>query len=102
MAPRDEGRIDFSLLDPTADPRFEQRIRRVMEQASRPPDAPTLMIRWWRLALALAASIALAAWLPGSLAQETVVDPATALLQWAQSGGPTTAAEVLHTLGRTR
>jgi hypothetical protein len=111
MAPESDDRLDLGPLDPTQDAlRFERMVRSVVARAvaQRPPEAQLLLVRWWGPALALAASLALAAWLPSMLRGSTQSsatsnsDPATVLLSWARSGGPSSASDVLDSLGEDR
>ena len=106
----DEDRLDLSPLDPTRNSaRFDAMVRSVVARAAGPaaPGAAALMVRWWRPALALAASMALAAWGPSLVSARSTVasgaaDPAAALLQWSRAGSPSSAAEVLDSLGQSR
>ncbi|MGC4121448.1 MAG: hypothetical protein QM765_44110 [Myxococcales bacterium] len=109
----DDDKLDLSALDPTRDElRFERMVRSLAAKAvaQRPPDSLGLAVRFWRPALALAASLALLAWAPSLLTSssstvssdgETTADPGTTLLSWASGEGPTSAADVLTTFGRT-
>ena len=110
MAPMDDDKLDLSPLDPTRDARrFEHLVRSVAAQATarRDQGTPALVVRLWAPALALAASLALAAWLPSLLKaapaadQAASRDPAGKLLQWARGDSPS-AGEVLDSLGGNR
>ena len=111
MTTDDDDKLDLSALDPTRDAlRFERMVRslsaKAVEQRSQQADPLSFAVRWWRPALALAACLALLAWVPslwgasGSSGQATTSDPSTTLLSWASGEGPTSAADVLATLGR--
>lgn len=109
MRPFGDDPIDFSPLDPTLDrARFEARVQGIAARAARQVGAGVeeSLLRFGRPALAIAASMALAAWGPSLLAAHTASagaeDPAGALLRWSLAGGPTSAAEVLESLGATR
>ncbi|HEY3449704.1 MAG TPA: hypothetical protein VGK67_25340 [Myxococcales bacterium] len=110
----DDDRLDLSALDPTRDAlRFERMARslaaKAVEQHSPQADPLSFAVRWWRPALALAASLALLAWAPSLLgaspssssSQATAADPSTTLLSWASGEGPSSAVDVLATFGRT-
>lgn len=113
----DDDKLDLSALDPTRDAlRFERMVRAVAAKAAqqrRPADPFGEVLRWWRPALALAASLALVLWAPSllgasststSTAQSAAAansDPGTTLLAWASGEGPSTAGEVLAAFGRT-
>lgn len=111
----DDGRLDLSALDPTRDAlRFERMARSVAAKAverRKLADPLGEVVRWWRPALALAATLALVFWAPSLLGSSTSssstsdeaasVDPSTTLLTWASGEGPSSAADVLATFGRT-
>lgn len=120
----DDDRIDLSALDPKADAlRFERMVRAVAA-AARPPAlaAPAVhpLVRdlagRGRAALAAAALLAVASWLPhlaggGSSADPAApaartapsaaagTDPATQLAAWASSGSIPADADVAAILG---
>jgi hypothetical protein len=111
MKPLDDDRLDLSPLDPTRDAaRFEAIVRSVAARAAARPmrDASSILLAWWRPALALAASLALVPWGPSLLTARTPTseslssDPAAAILEWARAGAPSSAAEVLDSLGKNR
>ncbi len=110
MKPIDDDRIDFSTLDPTLNKaRFDATVLAVAARGAqrRAARAEEVMLRFWRPALALAASIALAAWGPSLLSpirasSSTSEDPAGALLQWSSAGTPSSAAEILESLEKSR
>jgi hypothetical protein len=110
MARPEDERLDLSPLDPTRDElRFERMVRSIASRAAagRAADTGTVIVRWWRVALAVAASLAIAAWAPwlvsGSRSADAAVtqhDPAESLLEWARTGGPSSPTDVLVSLGR--
>ena len=111
MKPLDDERLDLSPLDPTRDAaRFEAIVRSIAARAGARPmrDAASILLTWWRPALALAASLALSAWGPTLLRARSAAggssstDPAAAVLEWARAGAPSSAAEVLDSLGKNR
>ena len=100
--PEDE-RLDLSPLDPTLDVLcFERIVRSVALRAS--ASSRTVMVGYWKVALALAASAAIAAWTPWLLSrsrpQTTTRDSAESLLEWASRGGPSSVDDVLDSFGR--
>lgn len=107
----DAPKLDLSALDPTRDAlRFERMVRSVAakaaEERARKADPWSLAVRFWRPALALAAGLALLAWVPslvgsGATADQAATDPGTTLLSWASGEGPASAADVLAAFGRT-
>ncbi len=112
MTSHDDERLDLGVLDPTRDEaRFERLVRSTVAAAvaRRRRSAELVVVRWWRPALALAASLALAAWLPVLLgagrneaAPAARDDSAAALLTLARSDAPPSPAEVLGVLGESR
>ncbi len=111
MKPHDDERLDLSPLDPTRDgARFEAIVRSVAARVVARPmrDASSILLAWWRPALALAASLALVAWGPALLtlgapaSNSLSSDPAAAILEWARAGAPSSAAEVLDSLEKNR
>jgi hypothetical protein len=102
----DDDKLDLSALDPTRDElRFARLVRSVGSRAAQargPADAGALLVRWWLPTLALAASVALAAWAPSLVSDLTPSqssDPAATLLQWARGTRSPTPSEVLASLG---
>lgn len=109
---RDPNRIDFSSLDPSQQPaRWEAMIAATLTRA-RPlatvhPLFSSLASRG-RVALALAATLALVAWLPslfaggesgsGTIAAQKT-DAATQLALWASRGGIPADTNVFDTFG---
>jgi len=112
MTSHDDERLDLTALDPTRDPMsFERRVRATVAaaMARRKRTTTTEALRWWRPALALAASLALAAWLPVLLgggtdepATVTRTDPALDLLTLARADASPSAADILTTFGASR
>lgn len=110
MRPVDDDKLDLSPLDPTLDAAgFEAMVQSIAARAARQIAAAPeeIMLRWWRPALALAASMAMAAWGPSLLAARqptsaSAQDPAAALLQWSRGEGASSAAEILESLGASR
>ncbi len=111
MTSQDDERLDLRALDPTADEaRFERLVRSTVRAAValRRRSAELEVVRWWRPARALAASLALAAWLPVLLgagrheAEPAQSDRAAELLTLARSDATPSPAEVLGTLGENR
>ncbi len=107
---RDPDRIDFSPLDPSQQPaRWETLIQatlaRTRPMATVHPLFSSLAARG-RIALALAASLALVAWLPslfaardsGQVAAQKT-DAATQLAVWASRGGIPAGVNVFDTFG---
>ena len=106
----DDEKLDLSALDPTKDAlRFERMVRSVAAKAVEQRVSPLgVAVRWWGPALALAAGLALAAWIPSMLgssasstSSQTSSDPGATLLTWASGEGPSSADAVLETFGRT-
>ncbi|MBI5548949.1 MAG: hypothetical protein HY901_34130 [Deltaproteobacteria bacterium] len=109
----DDRKLDLSALDPTGDElRFERLVRAVAARSAqrRRPNAFSFTLRWWRPALALAAVLTIGVWTPALLRSKASSstsafaeprDPAAKLMSWASSGGPSSAAEVLDSLGGT-
>ncbi len=111
MTPHDDDRLDLSALDPTRDDaRFEGLVRSTVRaaMARRRRTATTETLRWWRPALVLAASLAIAAWLPVLLggadeaATPARTDPAVALLTIARTDAPPSPSEILSAFGASR
>ncbi len=112
MTSHEEERLDLSALDPTRDrTRFEGLVRSTVAAAMsrRRRTTATETLRWWRPALALAASIAVAAWLPvlfGTGSDESTAstrgDPAIALLTLARSDTTPSPTDILATFGAPR
>lgn len=91
-----DDRIDFGPLDPKQDAlRFERMVRGVMARTKRPGFSDTVT-RYGVRALALAAGLALLAWLPvlaGDDAEETTSrDAVTQLADLAAQGNASAAA----------
>ncbi len=96
----DDDRIDFSALDPKRDSaRFERMVQAVVDGV-RPP-APAVhplvleLVGWGRAAVAVAACLGVAAWLPnlvhGGLSAtdrptSTESDPVELVSAWAETG----------------
>lgn len=116
MRDMDDDRIDFSPLDPAADPaRWERLVgsltARALAARRRPRTVAAQLAVWARPVLAAAAVVAVGVWVASMFApgarqplQETaeagaVGDPAPALLEWASRGEPPSTAELFETLG---
>jgi hypothetical protein len=112
MTPSDDERLDLTALDPTRDRvRFETLVRSTVTaaMARRRRSATTEALRWWRPALALAASLALAAWLPvlfGTSGDDPTTatrgDPAIALLTLSRPDANPSPTDILTTFGASR
>jgi len=108
MTPHDDDRLDLTALDPTRDrSRFERLVRSTVAAAmARRPSTARETLRWWRPALALAASLAIASWLPvllgGDDATATRSDAAAALLTLAHSDTAPSATDILTTFESSR
>lgn len=105
-----DGPIDLSPLDPSRDRlRWERMIRATAARATRPRPNPVLadLSSWARPLLAMAAALALLAWLPALLgrgagttaAAAAARDPALSLSTWASTGELPATADLLATLG---
>lgn len=105
----DDERFDLSTLDLRRDPaRFERMVQAVVAGVGPPAPLPHPMalqlVRQGRLAMAFAALLALAAWIP-SLARERpaaraeAADPVTLVSAWAASGQPPAGADLLRAVG---
>ena len=86
--------LDLSALDPYAGDDGEAKrqdvVRKILTASAPPP-----VVRLAPRALTLAACLAAAAWLlawfaPAATVPDADVDPALALMSWAESGGPLT------------
>lgn len=99
----DDDRIDFSSLDPSRDAlKWERLVRGVAARAlaARPPTVLDGVSRWARPALAMAAGLALLAWLPALSARPSPTpartpagrDAVASMADWAVRGDPTAAA----------
>ncbi len=111
---RDSDKIDFSPLDPSREPaHWESLVQATLAQA-RPmaavhPLFASLASRSGRVALALAAAVALMAWLPSMLqasaepATESArqSDAATQLATWASRGEVPADENIFATFGAT-
>jgi len=103
----DDERIDFSPLDPMRDAaRFELMVKAVVT-AGRPrgqPAAPWSLeiLRWGRAAVAIAAALAAAAWLPALVrggAGGAGSDPVQLVAEWARAGEVPGDADLLQAFG---
>ncbi len=109
----DDDRIDFSALDPKRDPaRFERMVQAVVAGV-RPP-APAVyplvlqLVGWGRAAVAVAACLGVAAWLP-SLARGRLSatdsptsngsDPVELVSAWAETGNVPSDIDLVQALG---
>jgi hypothetical protein len=97
----DDEKVDLSPLEPFGD--RDQRERLVRALARRAADGvqhPVLsdLSRWARPVLAVAAALALLAWLPSLLDQRESADPASAILRWARRNEVPPTGELLTVL----
>jgi hypothetical protein len=102
--------IDFSSLDPLRDPqRFEHRVLAMMAalQQSQPPVLLTSLVRWGRVAMVVAAMVAVCMWLP-SLTRGVRSSPhaqrseaAQSLSTWAESGAVPSDVDPMVALAET-
>jgi len=108
-----EGRIDFTPLDPSRDgERWEARVQQIAARAARAhqerqaaaPGGWSALLGWWRPALSFAVVLALAIW-AGVLARGHAPpaargrDPALTVLEWSLSGETPGVGEVLDVAG---
>jgi hypothetical protein len=107
-----EDPIDFSALDPKREPRhFEQMVETVIDGAKALPPSPSFardLVRWGRTAVALAAALAVTAWLPALVrdafteGQRTTGarrDPVELVSAWARAGDVPSGVDVSEALG---
>ena len=105
----DERRIDLSALDPGRDPeRMERMVRSVLARAEAPPSHPfaAALVSRGRIAVAAAAAIAAAAWIPALAGRRTVSatseagsDPVATLSAWAQADAIPEGADLYRVIG---
>jgi hypothetical protein len=105
----DEEPIDFSALDPRRDElRFERLVRETTKRAlsRREPTLVDVVPRMARPLLALAAGLAVLAWVPRLTAHEatgeptaTARTPSEALADWALTGEAPSGQELFASLG---
>ena len=108
----DRDRIDLSALDPSRDAeRWEAMVRATAARGmdARRPSARVLaeLVAGWRPALALAAAVAVLAWVPSLLAARrdaakaaaAPADPVLSTASWALRARSPTAADLVASLG---
>lgn len=107
----DDDRIDFSALDVKRDPaRFERMVQTVVAGARAPSPSPLVLalVGWGRAAVAVAALVALTAWLPSMLrggsgasegTTESTSDPVELVSSWARTGQVPTDVDLFQALG---
>ena len=107
----DDDRIDFSALDPKRDAiRFnrmvEMTLAGIRSSALGAPGLVHQLVVWGRTAVATAALLALAAWLPALFDDGRSPasalrggDPVELVSQWARTGGVPSEADPLDALG---
>jgi hypothetical protein len=107
----DDERIDFSALDPKRDSRRFERMVEAVLFAARPSGRPPIMdqlVRSGRTALALAALLAVTAWLPKWLGGDSTSagspaamghDSVELVSGWAQTGKVPPDVDLIQTIG---
>jgi hypothetical protein len=108
----DDGRIDFSALDPKRDPKhFDQMVQAVMAGARSPAPAlhalPLQLFRWGAVAVAIAAALAIVAWLPALTTSQSgseagiadAADPVELVSAWADRGSIPSDVDLFEVLG---
>ncbi len=109
-----DTKIDLGALDPSRDPaRWDRMVRSVAARGAagaarrRPGRIALQLAAWMRPALACAAALALAVWVPALArrapahpdAASARMDPAARLAAWAAVDEPGSASALLLTLG---
>ena len=105
----DHDRIDFTSLDPMSDPvRFERMVAVVVHGRRVRPRSAALfsreLLRWGRAAVAIAAALAGAAWLPalargGGSGAARASDPVELVAEWARAGEVPRDADLMQAFG---
>src|ERR1700737_1855085 len=107
----DDERIDFSALDPQRNPiRFERMVQTVVAGAQSPTPVPLVhqLARSGSAALAVAALLAVIAWLPNLISGTSKFTTSPMITRseavelvsaWAQTGNVPSDADLVQTLG---
>ena len=105
----DDDRIDFSPLDPMRDPARFERMVRAVAGARGPGASPAAgvsleLLRWGRAAVAIAAALAAAAWVPALVRDRATAragrgDAVDLVAEWAQAGEVPRDADLIQTFG---
>ncbi|TNF32164.1 MAG: hypothetical protein EP329_11090 [Deltaproteobacteria bacterium] len=103
--PIDIAPVDLTPLDPSRDePRWERMIASVVQRAlteARRLTVARQLAAWARPVLAIAATLAIAAWTGAALTPTgaTATAPTSVMTQWAYEGQAPEAATIFETLG---
>jgi hypothetical protein len=109
----DDDRIDFSALDPKRDTaRFKRMVDSIVAGARSPVSAALFLVHelvsWGRPAVAIAALLALTAWLPtlvrngsnwGQSPFSAMNDPVDLVSSWARTGRVPSEVDPIEALG---